>query len=138
MKNVSINVLKTRRDAKLRQLADTKPFVQGSLYRKQVRCGSPNCKCTRGEPHEAHVLTGKVAGKTRTIHVPLELREEVKLWVLECRRVKKLIKEISDLGEQIIRTHVKASRAVAQNRKFAEQTLERHGTASCEKRSPSS
>lgn len=138
MENVSIKMLKTRRDAKLRQLADAGPFVQGSLYRKQVRCGSPNCKCARGEPHEAHVLTGKVGGKTRTIHVPLDLREEVGLWVKECRRVKKLIKEISELGEQIIRTHVKASRAAARNRESAERILGRPGTASREKCSPNS
>lgn len=122
--NTSINTLKVRRDAKLKQLAQVGPFVQGSLYLKQIRCGVPSCKCARGEPHQAHVLTGKVRGKTKTTHVPRDLHEEVAQWVAESKRIKKLVKEISALSEQIIRMHVSTSRAVARNRNRAKHLLD--------------
>jgi excinuclease UvrABC ATPase subunit len=105
----------TRREAKLKQLALAKPLVAASLCRVARRCGHPNCKCARGEPHTAHVLTYKVKGKTKTVHVPKDMVEEVTQWVEEHKRIKKLLREISDLSLTIIRRHVPVSRAVGRN-----------------------
>ena len=27
------------------------PMIKGSVIFREIRCGKPNCKCTRGEPH---------------------------------------------------------------------------------------
>ena len=138
MRNISIATLKVRRDAKLKLLREAGPLVQGSLYKKRIKCGAPSCRCAKGERHEAYVLTQKVNGKTKTTHVPRDLVDEVKTWANEAKRVKKLMKEISDLNEQIIRMHVKTSRAVAQNQKRAEQTLQKSSKTSSDTTSPSS
>jgi hypothetical protein len=116
MRNESIQTLTIRRQALLKRLADTGPLVQGSFCTRKIKCGKPGCRCAEGEPHEACVLTRKVRGKTVTTHVPRDLRDEVRTWAEEHRRVKALLKEISDLSERIIRIHVKTSRAVARNR----------------------
>lgn len=99
------------RDAKLKKLAECRPFVAASLCEVKRKCGRENCKCMRGEPHTAHVLTCKVAGKTKTVHVPKALVKEVKAWVEEHKRIKRLTREISSLSFKIIRNHVPASRA---------------------------
>ena len=100
-----------QRTAKLRQLAACRPFVAASLCVVPRRCGKPTCKCMRGEPHTAHVLTFKVRNKTRTIHVPKEMVQEVQQWVTEHKRIKNLLQEISDLSVTILQRHVPAKRA---------------------------
>ena len=101
----------TRRAARLRALGEVQPFVVGSLCRVNRRCGSPNCKCARGEPHQAWVLSFKVNGKTRTVHVPKELVTEVQAWVKEYRRVKTLIRQVSTDSLAILHRHVPVRRA---------------------------
>ena len=59
------------------------------------------------------MLTYKVKGKTRTVHLPKDMVEEVRRWVQEHKRVKRLIREISKNSLAIIRGHVRASRAAA-------------------------
>lgn len=111
----SVNVLKARRDAGINRLSGGKPFIEGSLARIRVKCGNPNCRCAQGEKHLSHILTKKVGGKTQSVYVPVDMVEEVTEWIQEHRRIKKKLKEISALGEQIIRQHVKVNRAVSRN-----------------------
>ena len=115
MKLESIQTLKARRDAKVRLLAGVGPVIGGSLAAVKVRCGNPNCRCASGERHESTILCKKVRGKSASIHVSRDLVDEVRAWSNEHKRVKKLLKEISDLGERIIRLHVQTKRATAKN-----------------------
>jgi len=101
----------TRRAARLKALGEVQPFVAGSLCRVNRRCGNPNCKCGRGEPHQAWVLSFKVKGKTRTVHVPKELVTEVQGWVKEHRRIKALLHAISKDSLAIIHRHGPVRRA---------------------------
>lgn len=116
VKLASMKTLAARRDARLKQCESLKPFIAGSLAKVGVKCGNPNCKCASGERHEAWVLTRKEKGRTVTFHVPRDMVQEVALWVAEHKRLKKVMKEVSSLGEQMIKTFVKAGRAAAQNR----------------------
>ncbi|NQU42414.1 hypothetical protein HQ520_03960 [bacterium] len=122
MRNESVETLTIRRQALLKRLADVGPLVQGSFCTRKVKCGKPGCRCAEGEPHEACVLTRKARGRTATTHVPRDLRDEVRAWAEEHKRVKALLKEISDLSERIIRIHVRTSRGVARNRARANRT----------------
>jgi hypothetical protein len=107
----SINTLEARRSARLRELAAVGPFVTGSLVKVRVRCGNPNCRCASGQRHEAHIVSRKEKGRTASYHVPTELLEDVRRWAAEYRNVKRLIREIASLGEQIVRLHVRTRRA---------------------------
>lgn len=120
-KGISSNVLNTRRNAAIKRLADSRPFIEGSLTKIRVTCGNPNCRCAHGEKHISHVLTKKVRGKTKSLYVPVELVEEVTKWVAEHRRIKRELKEISALSEQIIRQHVSSRQAVNKNLKHRNQ-----------------
>ena len=99
------------RDAKLRQLAKVKAFVMASLSEVNRRCGNPNCKCARGAPHRAHVLTYKVKGKTRAVHVPKDRVKEVREWVREYQRLKSLLKGVSRHSLAILHAHGRKNRA---------------------------
>ena len=106
--------LESRRATKLKKFAACGPFVAASLNKVTRRCGNPNCKCAKGQPHQAHTLTFKVKGKTKSIHVPKDLVPEVREWVRAYKRVKKLIQGISNDSVEIIRSYVPAQRRGAQ------------------------
>ncbi len=106
-----------RRDAVLKKLAELGPFVAASLVEVDRRCGNPRCKCARGEPHHAHVLTRKVAGKTETVHVPKHRVEEVRQWVNEYRRLKELIRVETDACLEVLRHDGRVRRAAAAARR---------------------
>lgn len=117
MEHESINQLKQRRAKLIKSLATLTPVVDGSFAEAKATCGKPNCKCATGAKHTSYKLIKKVDGKSKTTHIPRALVEEVKTWVAETRRIKRVMKEISELSEQIIRLHVKTSRVVAANLK---------------------
>jgi hypothetical protein len=97
--------------SRLQQLVPTGPLVAASLNRVSKRCGQPSCSCHHGGPlHQAHHLAVRQAGKARTVYVPQDLLEEVRAWVLEYRRIKTLIDEISQLTVALVRGHVRHRR----------------------------
>jgi len=115
---VSINVLKMRVRAKIKELGNAKPFVSGSFIRTSRKCGNPNCQCANGGPkHPCCMLSSKVKGKTKGIYIPVAIADEVESWVREHQRIKKILKEIDGMNEQIIRMYVTTSRAVSKNQK---------------------
>ena len=78
------------RDARVRQLAARCPPLAASLGRQ-----------AGGGLH----VTLKVRGKTRTVYVPKDLTKEVTASIREHRRLKQLLREITDLELALIRSH---------------------------------
>lgn len=107
MAEISLQELKAKRSALLRQLGRIKPFVEGSIAEIHSECGTKNCRCHRGEKHRSVRLCRKEKGKSQAIYIPVDLEEDVRQWNDEHKRLKALLKEISLLSEQIIRFHVK-------------------------------
>lgn len=91
--------------ARLKQLTTTTPVLAASLMAVRRVCGQPSCHCHHGEKHLAHQLTYKVRGKTHTVYVPVDFLEEVRSWIDEHRRVKRLLGEISQLSLALVRSH---------------------------------
>jgi len=102
-----------RRDAQLKKLAGLRPFAAASLVEVKRRCGNPRCKCARGQPHRAHVLTRKVEGRTETVHVPKARLEEVREWVEQYKRLKRLIRAETEACLALLRHHGRVGRAAA-------------------------
>ena len=95
-------------EARIKQLRATGPVLGASLVRIAKHCGRAGCHCQSGQKHEGSYLTFKEAGKTRTVYVPVDLREEVAQWIGEHRRLKHLMQELSALTVARVHTHVKA------------------------------
>jgi hypothetical protein len=70
----------------LRRLGRSQPMVQGSFYLQKRRCGNPNCRCARGQLHEAWVITRKSGGKGWTYMVPVEDRGRLRQLTQEYRQ----------------------------------------------------
>lgn len=95
-------------DARLKKLSGTRPILAASLCAYSYRCGKPSCRCQRGGPlHTGQHLTCKQHGKTRSVYVPKELLPEVRLWLAEHRRLKRLLQEIQQLSLALVQTHAR-------------------------------
>jgi len=95
-------------DSRLKQLTPTGPLLAASLSLVQKRCGQPSCHCHKGGPlHQAHHLTLKAEGKTRTVYVPQDLLGEVQAWVAEYQRLKGLMAQVSQLALALVKSHAR-------------------------------
>ena len=103
---VGPNRFEKRRQACLKQLARTGPFVEGSL----VGVKHPSCR------HVAWRLTFKVKAKTRTVYVPVDMVEEVRQWTRSYRQLKQLIRAVTRNSLALIHGHVAARRAASRAR----------------------
>jgi len=110
MDKISISELEARRSALLRLLRSAGPLGEGSLATVHRKCSTLSCKCHRGEKHRQVSLCKKVNGKSHSTHVPKDLEETVRQWNDEHKRIKGLLKDISEISEQIIRGYVKSRR----------------------------
>ena len=119
MKKSSRKVIETRIQARIRQLGECSISISGSFVRTSRKCGQKNCQCAKegGEKHPSCILTSKVRGKTKAVYVPVDIAEEVEAWAKERKKIKRLLKEIDDLAEQLIRQHVETKRASRANKK---------------------
>jgi hypothetical protein len=102
--------LEQQRNGKCARLAQDRPWVAGSLNRVEH-------KDKQGRTTVYYLLTSKEAGKTRSVYVPKDLVKDVKSWILNYRRIKKLLAEGSTLSITIIQQHVPEKRAAAASRR---------------------
>jgi hypothetical protein len=80
----------------LSQIRCIKPFLMGSVTTTLKRCGTPRCRCaSEGPIHETTLLTWKEEQRTRTLHVPVDLREEVFRCIEEGKLLRRLMAEMS-------------------------------------------
>lgn len=97
-------------ESRIQQLKADRPVLGASLVQIAKQCGRAGCHCQTGTKHLGTYVTFKEKGKTRTVYVPLELREEVAGWIQEHHRLKRLMQELSALSVARVRTHVTARR----------------------------
>ena len=103
-------------DSRVKQLAARGPVLAASLVRIEKRCGRPGCHCETGERHVGHYVTRPVKGRTKTVYVPLDLVEEVRSWIEEHKRLKVLVREITQLTSTVIAGHVQDKKRKAGRR----------------------
>lgn len=96
--------------ARQKELQAQCPVLAASLVTLRRTCGNPKCRCARGHKHLGHYLTWKVKAKTHTAYVPVDLVPQVKQWTQEHRRLKQLVRQITQLSLALIQSHVSAKR----------------------------
>ena len=101
-------LLRRQIDSRLKKLTTCRPLLAASLVRITKYCGRRSCRCYRGDKHVAYHLSYKVQQKTHTVYVPVDLLKEVRSWIDEHRRLKRLLQEISQLTLALVRGHAQA------------------------------
>jgi transposase-like protein len=87
-------------------------LIEGSIAMPPRKCGSATCACAQGvAQHRAMIPCKKgVNGRSVATYVPKDLWEQVRDWNREHKRIKKVLREMSAINEQIIRRHVRDQR----------------------------
>ena len=65
-------------------------ITNGGVYVQRVRCGNANCRCARGEYHEAHYFIFRDRGRQVKLYVRAAEVERMKALVTDARRQKRL------------------------------------------------
>jgi hypothetical protein len=93
---------------RLKQLATSSPILAASFGAYTHRCGRPACRCHHGGPlHQGQHVTFKEGGKTRSVYVPKHLLPEVRSWLAEHQRLKRLLHEIHQLTVALLRARAR-------------------------------
>jgi len=93
----SLSLMRRMRDARLRQLRRLGPMLGGSLV--------------EFPGHSSRYLTDKVAGKTRTLYIPLGRLKEVSQWNKNWQAARLLTQELSQLQRAILRKEIELDKA---------------------------
>lgn len=97
-------LLETKRAKLLQRINKLSPWIEGTLVTTTRFCGRKNCTChTSGQKHPVMYVTWKENGKTVSLYIPKNLETEVKSWVENYKRLKELIRQISDTQKDIVR-----------------------------------
>jgi Family of unknown function (DUF6788) len=104
-------LIRRQLNSRLKQLTSTSPVLAANLAEVYRHCGKPSCHCLQGGPkHKAFQVTFPVQGKTQAVYVPKDLVTDVRSWIEEHRRLKRLLREINQLTLALIRGHVQQRR----------------------------
>jgi hypothetical protein len=72
-------------------------IVFGTLAERGRVCGKPTCRCAHGEKHPALQLAHWAGeGKTRSLHVPYVLADDVRAGVDAWHRFQAIARELAD------------------------------------------
>ena len=98
--NMKTTNLAQRRKNILKKMLRAGPFLEGTLAVTQRMCGAKECVCRRGKKHKAMYLTWKEEGKSRSMYVPVAKQKEALLMSQNYKKLKKLIRRLSDLHKK--------------------------------------
>lgn len=103
----NVNFYIRQRDALLKRLRETGPFICGSLIEVEHGCGKKGCSCQKGKKHKGYYLTDKLKGRSRVIYISKGKVEEIRRWVEEYRYLKTLIRGVTKIQGTIIREYAR-------------------------------
>lgn len=93
-------ILTKKRKAVLKKVIKIGPFIEGTLAVTQRMCGAKKCTCLRGKKHKAMYLTWKEKQETRSMYVPVRRQEEALEMSRNYKKVKKLIRILSNMNKK--------------------------------------
>jgi len=78
------------------------PLVKGSVYQIARRCGTPHCRCTRGQLHRNFVLTWSEQGRHRMRSLPPARVAEIRQKSKEYARFRRARTEVAVLYNRML------------------------------------
>ncbi len=98
------HTLELKRRGLLKRIKEVAPWIEGSLVSTERKCGKDSCACHHGgTKHPVTFVTWKEDGKTISLYVPKNVEPEVRMWIENHKRLKILIRRMSDVQKDIIR-----------------------------------
>ncbi len=86
------------------------PMIKGSVIFREMRCGKPICKCTRGEPHLYLCVVYAEKGKSKTVYVDKKRQAEALIYSRNYKKFKALLQEHSQLNLTLLKSEKKVKK----------------------------
>lgn len=96
--------LQKRHKKLLKKLGSIGPFIEGTLTTLYLVCNSKGCACQRGQKHPSMRLTWKKDKITKALYIPVAKRKQAVIYSKNYKRLKTLIRKMSDLQKKILRS----------------------------------
>ena len=80
------------------------PMITGSVVLRHIKCGKPNCRCTKGYLHFICQVTYKEKGKTKTVYVDKKKHAQALFWSRNYKLFKKLLKEHTEINLELLKS----------------------------------
>jgi hypothetical protein len=105
LQRFSTLALRRRRRGLVAQMPPLEELLRGSLVERYLRCGKPNCRCTRGRRHGPLWYLTVTLGPGRTTGgvVAAPQLEQVRRGIDRYRQVKQRLEQISDINRELLR-----------------------------------
>lgn len=81
--------------SRLNQMIAGSGLVRGTLTLRKVTCGKKGCRCGKGEPHLAFVLTASAKGKALQLFIPKAMENITRRWIKQYRQAEDILEKIS-------------------------------------------
>jgi hypothetical protein len=105
LSRLSVLALRSRREGLSKLLPPLREVLRGSLMKRYLTCGKPDCKCARGQRHgPVWYLSVTLDQSHRTgTTIPADQIEQVRRWIENYHRVKERLEKISDINRELLR-----------------------------------
>ena len=105
LSRLSALALRSRREGLTKLLPPLREVLRGSLMKRYLTCGKPECKCARGQRHgPVWYLSVTLDQSHRTgATVPSDQVEQVRRWIENYHRVKERLEKISNINRELLR-----------------------------------
>ena len=101
-------ILQAKRNKLISKISKLNPWIEGTVVTTTRICGKKNCACHRdGLKHPVMHVTWKESGKTVSLYVPKRMEAEVSNWASNYKKLKEMIREISNIQKDIVRLREK-------------------------------
>ena len=82
--------------SRISQLVHNRWLLHATLAPRSRRCGKPNCRCARGEPHVSLYVVQSRRGQGRQLFVPKDWEPRVRQAVADYQQLQQLLEEVSE------------------------------------------
>ena len=98
-----VSDLNKKRGDAINRVLNTKPYIAAQVYERYKKCGNPNCKCAKGEPHGPFlwIYQKKKGQKVISTTVAKEKAPEAKEMARRYEELLRLRQQIRETDQKI-------------------------------------
>jgi len=93
----------------LKELDEHMDFLIGSVTTYQHKC-CKTCRCNKGKGHLGHHLSANINGRTKNLYLNKYAVDQARLMTQSYSKVKRLLKELSEVNYQLLREKIPGPR----------------------------
>jgi len=107
IKKVPTHELKERKSWILNSLPPMEDILRGSLIKRSIKCGKPNCHCATGDGHMSFYLSSYYHGNTHMDYVPKSWEARIRKSMEDYGVTQDLLSELTEINLELFRRREK-------------------------------